>query len=147
MDIKNLYRQIIMDHYKNPLNKGLVNNEKYLTIHMNNPSCGDDIIVQFLEDDQKIVDIRHDGTGCSICCSSASVMSSVLVNKSKEQVLDIIDNFYSMLTNNEYDNNLIKADLLAYHGVSQFPARIKCATLSWKAIEKGLLNEREFSDE
>lgn len=141
MDIKNLYRQIIMDHYKNPLNKGLINDEKYLTIHMNNPSCGDDVLVQLLQKDGKIIDIRHDGTGCSICCSSASVMSKTLINKNKEEAIDTINNFYNMLTNTEYNQDLIKEELLAYHGVSQFPARIKCATLSWKAIEKGLLNK------
>ena len=83
-NIDNLYRQVIMEHHKNPRNKGLVEDDSYKLLHLKNPSCGDDIKVQVKFENDKLVDIRHNGTGCSICCSSASVMSEVLKNKSKE---------------------------------------------------------------
>jgi len=80
--LENLYRQVIMDHYKNPYNKGLVQDPSYFTVHLHNPSCGDDMTVQLKETNGVITDIRHQGTGCSICCSSASVMS---ISRQKSQ--------------------------------------------------------------
>lgn len=143
MDINNLYRQVIMDHYKSPQNKGLVNDSSYLTVHMNNPSCGDDVVVQLKLENNIITDIKHFGTGCSICCSSASVMSVTLKNKDKDTALAIANEFYSMIQGKGYDKSILTGDAIVYEGVSQFPARVKCATLSWKAIEKGLLNEED----
>ena len=97
-NLESLYRQVIMDHYKNPRNKGLYeNNDEYVTIHLNNPSCGDDINIQVKIVDGKIVDIRHQGIGCSICCSSASVMSETLKNKSVKDAKRITNNFFEML--------------------------------------------------
>ncbi len=136
MNLEYLYREIIMDHYKSPKNKGLIDDKDYLLVKMYNPSCGDDVTVQFLLKDNIIKDIRHDGVGCSICCSSASVMSESLKGKTKEEALLIVDSFYNLLTGKK-DNNLV-GDMIAYEGVGKFPARIRCATLSWKAIEKGL---------
>lgn len=138
MQLENLYRQIIMEHYKNPQNKGLIGDSSYLLINMHNPSCGDDVTVQLKVENDHIVDIRHEGTGCSICCSSASVMSELLKNYSKEEALKTIDEYIKMITNQSYDASYLKGDMLAYSGVKNFPARIKCATLAWKAVEKGL---------
>lgn len=143
MNINNLYRQVIMDHYKSPKNKGLINDSSYLTVHMNNPSCGDDVVVQLKIEDNVITDIKHEGVGCSICCSSASVMSVTLKNKNKEDALKIANEYYSMIQGKGYDKAILTGDAIVYEGVSQFPARVKCATLSWKAIEKGLLNKED----
>ncbi|CCV66409.1 MAG: SUF system NifU family Fe-S cluster assembly protein [Paracholeplasma sp.] len=142
-NLEHLYRQVIMDHYKSPFNKGLVDDPNYYTVHLHNPTCGDDMTVQYKVDHGVVTDIKHQGTGCSICCSSASVMSITLKNKSKQNALNIIEAYYKMLTNEPYDKNILNGDAIAYHGVSQFPARIKCATLAWKAIEKGLLENKE----
>lgn len=142
-NLENLYRQVIMDHYKNPYNKGLVQDPTYFTVHLHNPSCGDDMTVQLKEQNGLITDIRHQGTGCSICCSSASVMSVTLKNQTKQMGLEIIHSYYKMLTNDTCDTNILKGDALAYHGVAQFPARIKCATLAWKAAEQALLHNKE----
>ena len=76
-NIENLYRQVIMDHYKNPRNKGL---KGYPHVHIKNPSCGDDITVEAKIENGIIVEINHQGTGCSICCSSASVFTAVSTN-------------------------------------------------------------------
>ena len=137
-DLNNLYRTVIMDHYKNPLNKGLTHDPKYQFLHLNNPSCGDDMNVEVFVNNGVVEDIKHDGKGCSICCSSASVMSDTLKGKTVEEACRIIENFYLLLEGKE----LSEADLdllgeaIAYKGVCQFPARIKCASLSWKAIER-----------
>lgn len=138
MDIKQLYRQVIMEHYKNPKNRGLIDANDYLTIHLNNPSCGDELTVQLKVDNKKITDIRHDGTGCSICCSSASVMSLTLEKKSLEEAQAIIKEYYEMIKGYPFESKILIGDALSYQGVSQFPARIKCATLAYQAVERGI---------
>jgi nitrogen fixation NifU-like protein len=137
-DLTNLYRQVIMDHYKNPLNKGLTHDPKYQFLHLNNPSCGDDMNVEVEVVDGIVKDVRHDGKGCSICCSSASVMSETIKNKTVEEALRICEDFYLMIEGKEISDEETEAlgEAIAYTGVSQFPARIKCATLSWKAAER-----------
>lgn len=137
-DLTNLYRQVIMDHYKNPLNKGLTHDPKYQFLHLNNPSCGDDMNVEVYIEDGIVKDVKHDGKGCSICCSSASVMSDIIKGKSVDEALRLCEDFYLMIegkqiTDEEADS---LGEAMAYTGVSQFPARIKCATLSWKAAER-----------
>ena len=96
--ISDLYNQVINEHRKYPRNKGLV--PGYKTLHLKNPSCGDDVTVQVEIKDGKIVDVRHDGTGCVICCSSASVMSEVLIGKTVEEANEIIDDFYELIKGN-----------------------------------------------
>ena len=138
MRLEDLYREVIMEHYKNPLNKGLVEDERYSKVNLLNPSCGDDVTVQALVEDNTIIDIRHDGHGCSICCSSASVMSRALMNKKTEEAKSVIDQYMIMLTGKEYDPNILKGEPLAYTGVSKFPARIRCASIAWKAMEEAI---------
>lgn len=136
--MKDLYRQIIMDHYKYPKNKGLNPNKESIIVHLNNPSCGDEISVQINLKNDIITDIRHSGTGCSICCASASVMSSTLKNLDKKTSIETIRDFYGMIRGDQKISELLNYESLAFKGVTNFPARIKCATLSWKAIEKGI---------
>jgi len=138
MNIEHLYRQVIMDHYKNPKNKGLKDDSTYMTVHLNNPSCGDEITVQLKIDQHKIIDIRHQGTGCSICCSSASVMSQTLIGEKIENASKITYEFYELIKGYSYNKDILKGDAIVYQGVAQFPARIKCATLAWKAFDMGL---------
>ncbi len=138
MNIKQLYRQVIMDHYKNPKNKGLIDDKDYLTIHLNNPSCGDELTVQLRVEGNEITDIKHEGTGCSICCSSASVMSVTLIKKSLNEANTIIKEYYEMIKGYPFKGDILNGDALAYQGVSQFPARIKCATMAYQAVERGI---------
>lgn len=144
-NLENLYRQVIMEHYKYPRNKGLVkDDDSYKLIHLNNPSCGDDINIQIKVNENNIVeDIRHDGHGCSICCSSASVMTEAIKGKSVEEATIILDNFLKMIKGEDFSEEIDMMDARIYQGVVQFPARIKCATLAWKALEKGLVDEKE----
>lgn len=137
-NLENLYRQVIMDHYKNPRNKGL---KGYPHIHLKNPSCGDDITIEALIEDGKVKEVRHEGKGCSICCSSASVLTEVMKGKTVEEAKEIVSTYFSMMKGEEVDDDRLE-EALVYEGVSKFPARIKCATISWKALER-LLNGEE----
>ena len=138
-DLENLYRQVIMDHYKNPRNKGL---KGYDHVHIKNPSCGDDITVEAKVENGIIKEINHNGTGCSICCSSASVLSETLKGKTVEEGIKLIQDFLEMVKGSE-DINEDLEEAIAYQGVSKFPARIKCATLSWKAMERLLNGDKD----
>lgn len=132
-NIENLYRQVIMDHYKNPRNKGL---KGYPHVHIKNPSCGDDITVEAKIENGIIVEINHQGTGCSICCSSASVLSEVLKGKTVGEANALIKKYLQMIKGEPITDEEELEEALVYEGVSKFPARIKCATVAWKALEK-----------
>ena len=138
-DLENLYRQVIMDHYKNPRNKGL---KGYPHIHLKNPSCGDDITIEANIENDIVKEVRHEGKGCSICCSSASVLTEVIKGKSVSEAKEIIEEYFRMLTGEEVDDERLE-EALVYEGVSKFPARIKCATISWKALERLLNGEAD----
>ena len=138
MDLNTLYRSVIMDNYKNPKNKGLVGGDKYHFVHLNNPSCGDDMNVEVYIEDGIVKEVHHDGKGCSICCSSASVMSDVLKGKTVEEAKSIIIDFYELVMGKLPKDEERLGEAIAYMGVKDFPARIKCATLSWKAAERGI---------
>lgn len=144
-NLENLYRQVIMDHYKNPRNKGLKGFKK---VHYKNPSCGDDITIEANIEEGIIKEVNHQGVGCSICCSSASVLSELVKGKNTTDALRIIDKYYKMLTGEEIEDEEELDEALVYQGVSKFPARIKCATIAFKALEeliKGEENEeREY---
>jgi len=140
MDLKSLYRQVIMDHYKNPRNKGLSQDEDLTTVFLNNPSCGDEIIIQIKEVDHKLVIVLHDGSGCSICCASASVMCEELKGKTITEANLKIDEFFKLVQGQGVNYEILDGDALAFGGVHDFPARIKCATLAWQAVKKGIKN-------
>ena len=143
INLEQLYRQVIMDNYKNPKNKGIVMDPGYVNIHLKNPSCGDDMHVCCKVEGNVVTDVRHDGHGCSICCSSASVMSGLLKGKKVTEAKEIINDFYEMVKGNEIADEERMDEAIAYKSVSQFPARIKCATLAWKAIEEALKQNEE----
>lgn len=138
MDLNTLYRTVIMDNYKNPKNKGLKKTDDYHFVHLNNPSCGDDMNVEIKIEDGVVKEVYHDGHGCSICCSSASVMSETITGHTVEEALALCQDFFDMVKGEEpkYEEELGEA--IAYMGVRDFPARIKCATLSWKAVEQAI---------
>ena len=138
MDLNTLYRTVIMDHYKNPKNKGLKNTDPYHLVHLTNPSCGDDMRVEIVVENGRVIDVRQDGKGCSICLSSASVMSELLIGKTVEEAKDIIQSFYSMVKGEELPDEDKLEEAIAYKGVRDFRARIKCATLAWKCVERAI---------
>ena len=149
-NIQNLYRQVIMDHYKNPRNKGLTHSGEYTSVHLKNPTCGDDVTIEIKTDGKKILDVRHDGVGCAICMSSASVMSEVLIDKTFEEASNITDNFYEIVKGENISDDIDEEDMgdaFVYSGVAQFPARIKCATIAWKAAQEAMNEAKDQNKE
>ncbi|MTH53886.1 SUF system NifU family Fe-S cluster assembly protein [Bacillus mangrovi] len=140
-NLDTLYRQVIMDHYKNPRNKGAL--EDSLTIDMNNPTCGDRIHLTLKIEDGKVTDAKFDGEGCSISMASASMMTQAIKGQDTETALKLSEIFSDMMQGKEYDDTIDLGDIEALQGVSKFPARIKCATLSWKAMEKGVHSQEQ----
>lgn len=137
-NLDQLYRQVIMDHYKNPRNRGELP-EGALTVTLNNPTCGDRIQIQMNVEDGKIGDAKFVGEGCSISLASASMMTDSIKGMPVEKALELSDIFSKMMLGEEYDEgDFDLGDIEALQGVHKFPARIKCATLAWKAMEKGV---------
>lgn len=129
--LRNLYQTVIMDHYRNPYNKGL---KGYPKVHLKNPACGDDITIEAKVNNGVIEKINHNGTGCSICCASASMLCSLMEGKTVDFARKEINKFYDLVQGKDGDyESLGDANSLA--GVASFPARIRCATISWKALE------------
>ena len=141
-NLDQLYRSVIMDHYKNPRNKGSLD-ENSVTIDMNNPTCGDRIHLTLKLEDGVVQDAKFDGEGCSISMSSASMMTQIVKGKKLEEALELADIFSKMMLGEDFDDEKYDlGDVEALQGVAKFPARIKCATLAWKAMEKGVQNEK-----
>lgn len=136
-NLDQLYRSVIMDHYKNPRNKGAIE-DGAVTIDMNNPTCGDRIHLTLQVSDGVVKDAKFDGEGCSISMSSASMMTQIIKGKKVEEALELAEIFSKMMLGEEYSEKYDLGDVEALQGVSKFPARIKCATLAWKAMEKGV---------
>ena len=137
-NLDQLYRSVIMDHYKNPRNKGSLE-EDSVTIDMNNPTCGDRIHLTLKVEDGIVKDAKFDGEGCSISMSSASMMTQIVKGKKIEEALELADIFSKMMLGEEFDvDKYDLGDVEALQGVAKFPARIKCATLAWKAMERGV---------
>ena len=141
-NLDTLYRQVIMDHYKNPRNKGTLEDGS-LTVDMNNPTCGDRIHLTMKVEDGKVTDAKFEGEGCSISMASASMMTQTVIGKDTETALKLSHIFSEMMQGKDYDGEEDLGDIEALQGVAQFPARIKCATLAWKAMERGLEQEKD----
>ncbi|MDE4084032.1 SUF system NifU family Fe-S cluster assembly protein [Planococcus maritimus] len=141
-NLDQLYRQVIMDHYKTPRNKGALEQDS-VNIEMNNPTCGDRIQLTLQVEDGIVKDAKFDGEGCSISMASASMMTQAVKGKDVDAALKLSEIFSDMMLGKEYDDSVDLGDIEALQGVSKFPARIKCATLAWKAMEKGVHEEEK----
>lgn len=134
--LDDLYRRVIMDHYKSPRNRGTMD-EGTVTVNLNNPTCGDRIHLQLLIEDGIVKNARWGGEGCSISMSSASMMTDAVKGKTTEQALELASRFSSLMKGEPVEFEEYE-DLEALSGVNKFPARIKCATLAWNALRKGI---------
>ena len=130
-----------MDHYKNPRNRGTMSEES-VTINLNNPTCGDRISLQLQIVEGKVSDAKFSGEGCSISMSSASMMTEAVKGKTFDEALAMAEKFSALMKGEpvEFDEY---EELDALSGVNKFPARIKCATLAWNALRKGIEQQRE----
>ncbi|KRF17113.1 nitrogen fixation protein NifU [Nocardioides sp. Soil797] len=133
-DLDALYQEIILDHYKNPLNKGL-RDPFEAEVHHVNPTCGDEVTLRVHLTDGKVSDVSYDAMGCSISQASTSVMTDLVIGKSVEEAMSIQASFQELMQgrgNVEPDEEVLE-DGIAFAGVAKFPARVKCALLSWMA--------------
>ncbi|MGH7596002.1 MAG: Fe-S cluster assembly sulfur transfer protein SufU, partial [bacterium] len=137
MSLDALYQEIILDHFKNPRNFGKLDGPA-TGVHHENPSCGDQLDLQVVIDEQdRIGKIKFYGRGCAISQSSASMMTELVKGKTVAEARDAIASFKHMLTG-EGEAEVDLGNLEALSGVKQFPVRVKCATLAWKALESCL---------
>jgi nitrogen fixation NifU-like protein len=136
MNLDNLYQEVILDHYKNPLNKSL-DKDYDVQVHHINPSCGDEITLNITLTGNTISKITWDGVGCSISQASVSIASDLLVGKTLDVSQSITEEFMDLMQSKgkKSGNELVLEDAVALAGVSQYPARIKCALLGWMAIK------------
>ena len=136
MQLDNLYQEVILDHYKHPENKGLAPSYD-AQVHHINPSCGDEITLNLTLQGDKVSAISWDGVGCSISQASVSIMSSLMMNKDLSEAQTILDQFVALMQSKgsgSPDESVLE-DAVAFAGVSQYPARIKCALLGWMAFK------------
>ena len=135
LDDPQLLREIIMDHYDHPRNRGLVEDETYKKVNMNSDTCIDDLDIQVKFDGDKIADVRYDGEACAICTSSTSIMSELVIGKTKEEAKRIIENYMNMIYERDYDEDLLE-EAIAFKNTHKQANRIKCATLGWNGLVK-----------
>ena len=158
-DLEELYREIILDHYRSPRNRGELESPPAHRVEGFNPLCGDEVVVSLVVEDGKLADLKIGGSGCSISQSSASLMSAAVKGKPLDEVRRLI----AHLQGDDVDpRGLARAthgrrrrrrgrrdepeeidldklgELAALQGVVKFPVRIKCATLSWNTLAQGL---------
>lgn len=126
---------IILENYQNPKNRGLIEDNTYKKINTNSESCIDQIDLQVKIEDGKIIDIRFDGEACAICTSTTSIMIGMLINKTVEEALGIINNYQNMIDEKEYNIEVLK-EAIVYSDIAKQPNRKKCATLTWDGMEK-----------
>jgi nitrogen fixation NifU-like protein len=134
--LDDLYRRVIMDHYKTPRNRGIIEDGS-VTVNLNNPTCGDRISLQLQIVDDIVKDVKFSGEGCSISMSSASMMTEAIKGKPTKEALELAGKFSSLMKGESVDFGDYE-DIDALSGVNKFPARIKCATLAWNALRKGV---------
>ena len=156
-DFDDLYREIILDHYRSPRNRGELASPPAHRVEGFNPLCGDEVVISLLVEDGTLSDLKIEGSGCSISQSSASLMSAAVKGKPLAEVRELIATFKGMMSIHEStlpadgqggatveapEPEAIDVDALgelaALQGVVKFPVRIKCATLSWNALAQGL---------
>lgn len=133
----NLKRSIILEHYQHPKNKGLVKDDSYTFVNMNNESCIDEVNVMMKVEDNIIQDIHFDGEACAICTSSTSIMVDTLMGKTVEEAESIIENFEAMIDEKPYNEEKLE-QAIVYNDVAKQPNRKKCALLGWWGAKKGL---------
>ncbi|MFM1952344.1 MAG: hypothetical protein RJA33_1138 [Actinomycetota bacterium] len=140
MQLDNLYQEVILDHYKNPQNKKLHDNPGAQVLHIN-PSCGDEVTVAVSLDGDRVSAVSWEGVGCSISQASTSIMTDLLMGKTLQEATAISENFLELMQSKgalEGDPEILE-DAVALAGVSQYPARIKCALLGWMAFKDASL--------
>jgi nitrogen fixation protein NifU and related proteins len=150
-DLDALYQEIILDHYKNPHHKGL-RDPFEAEVHHVNPTCGDEVTLRVHVSDSadgvlRVQDVSYDAVGCSISQASASVMTDLVIGKPVDEAMSIHEEFLALMQGKgtvEPDEDVLE-DGIAFAGVAKFPARVKCALLSWMAWKDATARSLEES--
>jgi nitrogen fixation NifU-like protein len=134
MQLESMYQEIILDHYRNPLHKGL-RDPFDAEVHHVNPTCGDEVTLRVRLDGDRVADVSYDGHGCSISQASESVMADLVIGRTVEDAMSKADEFLVLMQSQgktEPDEDVLE-DAVAFAGVARYPARVKCALLGWMA--------------
>jgi nitrogen fixation NifU-like protein len=150
--LEDLYREIILDHYRSPRNRGELETPPAHKSEGFNPLCGDEVVLYLVIEDGKVADVKIGGQGCSISQASTSMMSAAIKGKTVEEARKLISAFKALMSIHESKlegesdgadlqaelDDVALGDLEALQGVVKFPVRIKCATLAWNTLQQGL---------
>lgn len=145
MALEELYREVILDHYRNPRNRGHLERTDASAQGVN-PLCGDEINVELTLDNGVVSDVAVEGQGCSISQASASMMTEAIKGKSREEIDDLVSKFRKMMSLDESEDTgvdpdrpgQVLGDIEALQGVRKYPVRIKCASLGWNTLIEAL---------
>jgi len=145
MALEELYREVILDHYRNPRNRGHLD-APTATAEGVNPLCGDEITIEVILEDDVVTGVAVEGQGCSISQSSASMMTEAIKGKTRAEIDELVKKFRTMMSLDEGDDpgldperpGAVLGDLEALQGVRKYPVRIKCAALGWNTLLEAL---------
>lgn len=132
-----LKKEIIMENYLNPINRNTIDDERYIKINANSPTCIDNINLFVLFEDNKITDIHFDGEACAISTSATSIMIKLLLNKTIDEIEELITNYENMIKHEEYDEDLL-GEANCYDEIYLQQNRIGCATIPWNALKRAI---------
>lgn len=150
MSLQALYQDVILDHWRNPRGRGELASPD-ASVHLYNPTCGDEITVDVVlggERGETLTAFAHRGHGCSISQGSASVFTELALDRSIDEIADLRAAFVDQLqSRGDPGDPELLGDAVAFAGVGQFPARVKCALLPWSAAEQAIANARAIADD
>jgi len=135
-ELADLYHDLIIDHNKSPRNKGALPSPPARTAVGHNPLCGDKVVIYINNEVDVIHDIMFDGVGCSICTASASLMTDAVKGKTTSEIRNLFTSFHSLVTGEADAASAVDSlgKLAAFAGVSEYPVRVKCASLPWHTL-------------
>jgi nitrogen fixation NifU-like protein len=137
MDPRTLYQEIILDHGRHPRNFGPVSDANH-SAEGKNPLCGDHVVVRLLYEDGQVKKVGFEGSGCAISTAAASTMTEMVKGKTRGEVDDLFKRFHDLVTGKGEQDLDSLGKLAAFAGLSEFPMRVKCATLAWHTLEAAL---------
>ncbi|MDE2304275.1 MAG: SUF system NifU family Fe-S cluster assembly protein [Gammaproteobacteria bacterium] len=137
MELKDLYRDVILDHNRNPRNFGPLADAS-ADVEGYNPLCGDRLKLHLRMADDRVADIRFEGEGCAISTASASLMTEAVKGRTRAEALDLFQRIHALLTDDAATDVETLGKLAALSGVREFPARVKCASLCWHTLASAL---------
>ena len=138
--LESIFRELILDHYRRPKNKGPLE-DPTVSISMRNPLCGDEIELMLGIEDDRVARVRFRGQGCSISQASASMMTEAVAGKTRQEVGDLVGGFRGMMAGETEPDEDAFGELVALKGVVKYPVRVKCAVLSWDTLQEALGGE------